>query len=180
VGRLTADDEQPQVAGHVTRIFVTAGDRVHSGKPLLQIDPLRQQAAVNSQQAAGEASAATLALSRQQFERVSRLYAAGAASGQDMDQARAALRQAEANAASSGAQLRAESVQLRYFRVTAPTSGVVGDIPVRVGDYVTPQTLLTTLDENHELEAYVDVPLERAAKLKLGMPVEIIDSASKE
>ena len=50
----------------------------------------------------------------------------------------------------------------------APTGGTVGDIPVRVGDLVTSQTLLTTLDDNSALEVYVDVPLERAATLEAG------------
>ncbi len=45
---------------------------------------------------------------------------------------------------------------------TAPASGIIGDIPVRVGDRVTPATRLTTLDQNQMLEAYVSVPIERA------------------
>ncbi len=75
--------------------------------------------------------------------------------------------------------MRAQSVQLRYYEVVAPVAGTVGDIPVRVGDYVAPQTLLTTLDDNQALEAYVDIPLERAASLKLGTPVEMIDAAGQ-
>ena len=46
---------------------------------------------------------------------------------------------------------------------TAPTAGVVGDVPVRVGNQVTPQTMLTTIDQNDTLEVYVQVPIERAA-----------------
>jgi RND family efflux transporter MFP subunit len=168
---------QPQVAGQLTRIFVASGDRVAPNAPLMQIDPSRQRAAVNSQEAVREASTATLSYWRQQYQRVERLFAGGAASRQELDQARSALRQAEANTASSGAQVRAEAVQLHYYRVAAPTTGTVGDIPVRVGDYVTPQTMLTTLDDNDVLEAYVDVPLERAAAVRMGMPVEIIDAA---
>ena len=63
--------------------------------------------------------------------------------------------------------------------MVAPVGGTVGDIPVRVGDLVTTQTLLTTLDDNTTLEAYIDVPTERAATLKLGTLVEIVDAASE-
>jgi RND family efflux transporter MFP subunit len=65
-------------------------------------------------------------------------------------------------------------VQLRYFTVTAPTAGVVGDIPVRVGSQVTSQTVLTRLDQNATLEVYVSVPLERAADLAVGLPLEVL------
>jgi RND family efflux transporter MFP subunit len=168
---------QPQVDGHVTRIDVVSGSLVRAGAPLMQIDPRRQQATVHSQQAATEAAGATLAYWRDQYRRIERLYAGGGASRQELDQARSALQQAEANTNSSQAQVRAQSVQLRYYEVVAPVAGTVGDIPVRIGDYVAPQTVLTTLDDNQALEAYVDIPLERATSLKLGTPVEMIDVA---
>jgi RND family efflux transporter MFP subunit len=170
---------QPLVEGHVTRILVASGDRVPSGKVLMEIDPSRQRATVNSQRAVHEANRANLEFQRKQFERVQRLYSAGAATRQDFDQAQTALHQAEATLASTESQVKAGVVELRYYRVVAPSAGVVGDIPVRVGDLVTPQSLLTTLDENQILEAYVDVPLERAAGATLGTPVEIVDETGK-
>lgn len=170
---------QPQVDGHVTRIDVVSGSQVRAGAPLMQIDPRRQAATVNSQQAATDAAGATLAYWRDQYRRIERLYAGGGASRQELDQARSSLHQAEANTNSSAAQVRAQSVQLRYYEVIAPVAGTVGDIPVRVGDYVAPQTMLTTLDDNQALEAYVDIPLERAISLKIGTLVEMIDAAGQ-
>jgi RND family efflux transporter MFP subunit len=70
-------------------------------------------------------------------------------------------------------------VQLRYYTVNAPTDGTVGDIPVRVGDHVSNQTMLTTLDRDTELEAYISVPSEKATSVRVGMPVDILDDAGK-
>jgi len=170
---------QPQVEGHVSTILVTSGDKVRAGTPLLVIDPSRQAATVSSQKAIRDANIAARDLARQQFGRVKRLFDGGAATRQDMDQAQTALRQAEAQVASTEAQTKVQAVELHRYRVVAPTDGTVGDIPVRVGDYVTPQTLLTTLDDNDDLEAYVNVPIERAAILKLGTLVEIVDEQGK-
>jgi len=170
---------QPLVEGHVSKILVTSGDEVRPQAPLIDIDPSRQRAAVSSQQAIHQANVAALDLARKQFARMDRLFKRGAASRQDFDQAQNGLQQAEANAAATEAQARAQAVELHYYRVVAPVGGTVGDIPVRVGDLVTPQTLLTTLDDNSALEAYIDVPTERAATLKLGTRVEIVDAASE-
>jgi RND family efflux transporter MFP subunit len=170
---------QPQVDGHVNQILVASGDRVHPGTPLLEIDPSQQKATVSSQRAVRDANVAARDLAREQFARVKRLFDGGAATRQDMDQAQTSLRQAEASAAASDAQTKVQSVQLRRYRVVAAIEGTVGDIPVRIGDYVTPQTLLTTLDDNDALEAYVNVPVERAATLKLGTAVELVDSQGK-
>jgi RND family efflux transporter MFP subunit len=170
---------QPQVEGLLTEISVASGRRVQAGDVLMQIDPTRQRAAVESQRASREASAAALDLARADLARALRLHAGGAITEQDFDRAKTALRQAEGNAASAGAQVQASKTQLRYYRVVAPAAGTVGDIPVRLGDLVSSQTLLTTLDDNESLEAYVNVPLERAASVKLGTTVEILDEAGK-
>ncbi len=69
---------------------------------------------------------------------------------------------------SSTAARVAQQRQLSYYDLTAPFAGVVGDIPVHVGDYVSPQTLLTTVDENAELEAYIYIPTERSARYPHG------------
>jgi RND family efflux transporter MFP subunit len=167
----------PQVEGQVTVIFVHSGDRVRAGAPLMQIDPVKQEAILRSQEFARAAALANLQYAQKQQERMSRLYADGVVSKQDFDQAQTALDSAKAQLASLDAQVREQQVELHYYRVLAPTSGIVGDIPVRVGDRVTTTTLLTTIDRPGDLEAYIDVPVERAPDLRLNQPVEILDGA---
>ncbi|HKB69651.1 MAG TPA: efflux RND transporter periplasmic adaptor subunit [Thermoanaerobaculia bacterium] len=169
---------QPQVEGHVTRIFVRSGDRVAAGAPLLQIDPEKQQATVHASEATHASKVAALRLASEQHARIAKLFSEGLASQQDLDQAQSALESAQADARTAEAQVRQESVDLGYYRVEAPAAGIVGDIPVRVGDRVTNSTTLTTLDRvGSGLEAYVSVPVERSADLKVGLPVEIVDDA---
>jgi RND family efflux transporter MFP subunit len=167
---------QPQIDGQITQIDVVSGQRVARGAPLLQIDPRRQQAAVSSQQAEVAAREAAVGFARQQAQRSSELFAAGAISKQEQEQAATALQTAEANLKALQAQVQQQQVQLRYFTVVAPTAGIVGDVPVRVGNVVTPQTMLTTIDQNETLEVHIDVPVERAAQLKPGLPIRILSS----
>jgi RND family efflux transporter MFP subunit len=168
---------RPDVEGQITEILVRSGQRVQAGTPLVQIDPARQQATVKSRQDTRAAKEASLAFARQEFERVESLHAEGILSRQDLDRARSALDAAESELEALDAQLSEEQVRLGYHRVTAPAAGVVGDIPVRVGDRVTVSTVLTTLSRASGLEAYVSVPLERAGALRPGLPLRIVDSA---
>ncbi len=165
----------PQVEGQITAINVHSGDRVSPGQPLMQIDPARQQATVKTQEDTLTAKQADVEYAKQEYERTSGLYKAGVVSKQALDQAKSALDSAQAQLQALSAQVRQETVQLHYYRVTAPTSGIVGDIPVRVGDRVNTSTQLTTVDKPGSLEAYVYVPLEKAPQLKMGLPVEILD-----
>jgi RND family efflux transporter MFP subunit len=170
----------PQVEGQITRILVRSGDRVSAGTPLMQIDPAKQQAAVKSQEDTRAAKVADLEYVRQQYERVSGLHAAGVSSQHDLDQAKAALEAAQAEVQALDARVREQQVELLYHRVVAPRDGIVGDIPVRIGDRVTVSTALTTVDKPGSLEAYVSVPVERAAQLHVGAPVQIVDSSGQE
>jgi len=166
----------PQVDGQITQIKVRSGDHVAAGELLMVIDPLKQQATVGSQEASRASKEANLRYASQQLERVKKLYAAGVVSKQDLDQSQSGYDAANADLRALDAQVREQQVQLQYFHVKAPTTGIVGDIPVHVGDRVTPTTVLTTIDQPGDLEAYVDVPIEKSSELSMGKPVEIIDS----
>jgi RND family efflux transporter MFP subunit len=165
---------QPQVTGIVRQIFVQAGDRVRAGQPLVQIDPDREQAAATVTAAQRAAREAELALARQQLERTQKLHAAGAVARAQLDEAEATHKSAEAQLNALQSQIREDEVQLQYYRVTAPNAGIVGDIPVRQGDSVTPATIITTVDQEGGLEAYINVPLERATALRPGLMVELL------
>jgi len=169
----------PEVEGRITQIYVHSGDRVAAGTPLMQIDPSKQEATVSSQEQMHAAQQANVAFAQQQYDRVSGLYKAGVVSKQDLDQAQTALDTARAQLQSLEAQVTQQRVQLHYYKVVAPRTGIVGDVPVRVGDRIITSTRLTTVDQPGALEAYVYVPIERSTQLKLNMPVQIVDASEK-
>ncbi|HWC17559.1 MAG TPA: efflux RND transporter periplasmic adaptor subunit [Terriglobales bacterium] len=164
----------PQVEGSITGIFVHSGDHVNPRAPLMQIDPIKQEATVRNQEAATAAQEANLKLAQQQYDRSAQLAEAGVISREQLDQARANLDAAKAQLTALKASVNEQEAQLHYYKVVAPMAGIVGDIPVHVGDRVTTNTLLTTVDKPGSLEAYVQVPIERASDLKMGKEVEIL------
>jgi RND family efflux transporter MFP subunit len=166
---------QPQVEGFVTGIRVRSGDRVAPGTPLIEIDPRMQEAAVASLESQLAARRADLQQARQQAERTKTLLAAGASSQAEAEQAETTLATAEAQVRATEALLREQRVALAYHSVSAPTAGVVGDVPVRIGDRVTRSTVLTTIDRNAGLELYLNVPVQEASRLKVGLPVHLVD-----
>src|SRR5215472_1658001 len=149
---------QPQVEGDIVKIYVQAGQHVDAGTPILQIDPRKQEATVNNQEAARKSKRALMEQNRVDLERKKQLFAAGVISKADLDLAQSTYEASRAD-------------------VEAPEAGIVGDIPVRVGDHVTNQTALTTLDRGDELEAYVYIPSEKSGIVRMGMPVDILDDS---
>ena len=170
---------QPQVDGRLTEITVRSGDHVKAGDLLMSIDPLHQQQQVDSQRATERQKKAVVDYSTLQFDRQKKLFEAGVVSRDVFDQAQQAYDNSKADYESAVASRKTQEAQLAYYSVRAPYDGVIGDIPVHVGDYVSPTTLLTTVDENKDLEAYVYVPTERAMQVRQGLEVDLTDTTGR-
>jgi len=171
----------PQVDGNLTRILVHSGQMVKAGQLLMVIDPARQEAALASQKATELQKKAVYDFNSTEIVRQRKLFEAGVTSRDAYDQAEQAYKNSKADY-ESAVQLRiTQEKQLSYYRITSPFDGIVGDIPVHVGDYVseaaaTGATVLTTVDEPRDLEAYIYLPTERASQVKQGLDVEINDN----
>jgi RND family efflux transporter MFP subunit len=173
----------PQVSGILTAILVRSGDRVRAGQELMLIDPRQQQAMVDSERATEQQKKAVFDYDTIELDRQKKLFEAGVTSRDAYDQAQQAYQNSKADYESAVEARKTQEQLLGYYTIRAPFDGVVGDIPVHVGDYVTqsaaPATLLTTVDENQDLEAYIYVPTERAADVRLGLGVDLVDNTGK-
>ena len=170
-------DIQPQVEGFITRIAAKPGQRVTAGALLMEIDSRLQQGQLASLESVRSQREIDVTYARQEADRAAKLLAAGAASQMDADRAANDLKAAQAQLRTVEEQIRTSRTDLGYYRVTAPTTGIVGDIPVREGDRVTKATVLTSIDANAGLEVYINVPVQQAPQLRVGLPVRIVDES---
>jgi len=170
---------QPQVDGRLTQIRVKSGDHVKAGQTLMSIDPMHQVAMVESQRATERQKKALYDYNTSENERQRKLFEAGITSRDVYEQAQQAYGNAKADYESAVEARKTQEEQLAYYTIRAPFDGVVGDIPVHVGDYVAPATMLTTVDENKDLEAYIYVPTERNAQVRQGLEVDLMDNSGK-
>ena len=167
---------QPEVEGFLTRIAVRSGQNVSQGALLFEIDSAPEQAALASLQSMRPMRESEVEFARQQVQRNKALLSAGAISQREVEQFESQLRSAEAQLKALDEQIRQQRSQLNYYRVVAPNSGTVGDIAVNVGDRVTRATVLTTVDDRNDvLELYINVPVQQAPQLKVGLPVRLVD-----
>jgi len=164
---------QPQVDGRLTQINVRSGDHVKAGQVMMQIDPLHQNATVDSQRATERQKKALYDYNVAEEDRQQKLFEAGITSRSVFDQAKQALENTKADYESAVASRKTAEAQLAYYTVRAPFAGV----PVHVGDYVSSTTMLTTVDENKDLEAYIYIPTERATEVRLGQEVDLTDNS---
>lgn len=169
----------PMVTGNLTKILVHSGDHVAPGQLLMEVDPSKQEATLASQAATEQQKLAVYRYNQAQVERQRGLFAAGIISKDALDQAEQAFANSKADYDAAVATRQEQEKQLAYYRITAPFDGVIGDVPVHVGDYVSSSTMLTTVDENKDLEAYIYIPTERAAQIRRGLGVQIADNSGK-
>jgi len=158
---------RPQVGGIVRKRLFTEGSDVKAGQVLYQIDPATYQASLASARASLARAEANLIPARLKEQRFRELVKIKAVSQQDYDDAHAALKQAEAELASSKAAVETARINLDYTRVTAPISGRIGRSSVTDGALVTASqaTALATIQQLSTM--YVDVTQSSAELLKL-------------
>ena len=169
----------PQVAGYVRRIHVRPGQHVQEGTPLVEVDAREETTALDSAQAQLSSSQVDLELSRRTLARTEALHKEGLASSQELEGARAQVEVAQAASRSSAAQVTQRQVQLQFNVVRAPFAGTVGDVLVRMGDFVSASTPLTSVAQADVLEVSVAVPSQRARSMKPDTALEILDAQGK-
>lgn len=169
----------PQVSGNLVKILVHSGDQLNTGQLMMEIDPSKQEATLAAQTATEQQKLAVYQYNQLQVERQRKLFAAGIISKDALDQAEQAYANSKADYESAKASSQEQGKELGYYKITAPFEGTVGDIPVHIGDYVTTSTMLTTVDSNKDLEAYIYVPTERAGEVRKGLGVQIEDNSGK-
>ena len=157
-------------------------------------------ATLKSLQAERLSNVADVNLNQQEYERYSSLAAQGAVSQQTRQQyvnrlataraklnaidaqiqaQKASINQAEKSLQQAQANTTQQQVQLQYYTVSAPIPGKVGDLLVKQGDVVNTSSQLTSITQNNPLQVEISVPQERAAELRKGMPVELVDNQGK-
>jgi len=170
----------PQVDGNLVKINVHSGDRVHAGEILMEIDPAKQEATVSSSHSTEQQKLAVFEYNQIEVERQRKLFDQGVTSRDAFDQAEQAYKNSQADYESAVATTQSQKKQLGYYHLGAPFDGIVGDVPVHLGDYVSATTMLTTVDENRDLEAYIYIPTERVTQIRKGLPVIILDNQEHE
>lgn len=159
---------RPQIQGFITQVCVQEGQHVSKGQVLFRIDQVQLQAAVDAArgqvaqaQAAVEVAMANVSTQQTNATNNKMLLdqniiapTAYQRSVDALNSAKAQVNQARATLASANANLVSAQKNLSFSTVTAPTSGMVGTIDYKEGALVSPQTLLTVLSNNGEMEAY--------------------------
>jgi RND family efflux transporter MFP subunit len=163
-----------QVSGYIRKIPPKPGDKVKQGALLIEIDPGQQASTLKSLAAGLDTRKATRDFAIHNDESSKNLAASGLLSDLDYQQRRSQRAVAEADVKAAEAQVQAQSDLLRYYRITAPSDGTMGDVPVKIGDYVTPQTRLTSVDQDNLVEAYVYIPIGKAAAIQAETKVALV------
>lgn len=187
--QLSPERSEAELSGALANVSAARSAR-DNARALLQAAEARRielQADLELQQTEYERTESLVAQgaqAQQALDQVSRdlsVSRASLAAGQEeIDAARASLNQAEAALSQAQANASAVRQDLQDKTVTAPIAGIIGDIPVDLGDYVNAGATLTTITQNESLELELAVPIEAADRLRVGLPVELIPFGAEE
>lgn len=152
-----------EIPGIIVEVPFTEGGRLERGDLIAQLDDEQLRAEMNRARALMEQSRAT-------WQRVQNIVEQGAGAPQDLDDAVAALKVAEAN-------LELARTRLDKARIEAPFSGLVGKRRVSPGAFLTAGAPITDLAQIDELRVAFGVPERLLASVAVGNEVKVTTTA---
>lgn len=147
-------DIYPQISGTISQLCVKEGQQVAQGQTLFIIDQVPYKAALQTAEANVAAAEAGVATAQLVYNSKKELFDRNVVSQFDLSTAQNDLLTAQAQLAQAQAQQVNAANNLSYTVVKAPSKGVVGTLPFRVGALVGPTTKLTTVSDNSEMYVY--------------------------
>ncbi len=166
----------PQVSGQLMKICVTEGQQVKKGQTLFIIDSRNAQLELEAAQANLQAALAQENSAKLEYESNKNLFDKKIVSSYMLNNSENSYKQAQAAVAQARASVNRAKVNLGFCTITASVSGIIGEIPVRVGDQVSPMTQLTMLSGNTTM--YAEFSVTEAvveAMVKEGMKAAEVD-----
>ena len=147
----------PQVSGQLIKICVTEGQQVKKGQTLFVIDQRNAQLDLEAAEANLQAALAQENSAKLEYESNKNLFEKKIVSRYMLDNSENSYKQAQAAVAQARASVNRAKVNLGFCTITASVSGIIGEIPVRAGDQVSPMTQLTMLSGNTTMYAEFSV-----------------------
>ena len=147
----------PQVSGQLVKICVTEGQQVKQGQTLFVIDSRNAQLELEAAEANLQAALAQENSAKLEYESNKNLYEKKIVSSYMLNNSENSYKQAQAAVAQARASVNRAKVNLGFCTITASVSGIIGEIPVRAGDQVSPATQLTMLSGNTTMYAEISV-----------------------
>ena len=162
------------VAGRIAAITVAEGDRVAAGQVLVQLESTPMKDAVAQAEAAQRQAQAQLANATGRRERAEKLFTAGVAARQEVDDAHAGEVSGQSAVANAEAALSTARNQLSRGELRAPFAGTVAHLFASPGEPVdgSGKPILEVAD-TRVLELRAAVPPAQAVQLKPGQPARV-------
>jgi membrane fusion protein (multidrug efflux system) len=147
----------PQVSGQLMKICVAEGQQVKKGQTLFIIDSRNAKLELEAAQANLQAALAQENSAKLEYESNKNLFEKKIVSSYMLNNSQNQYKQAQAAVAQARAAVNRCKVDLGFCTITSPVSGVIGGIPVRTGDQVSPMTELTMVSGNTAMYAEISI-----------------------
>lgn len=173
------------ISGRVSRVFVAVGSRVNKGSPLFEIISSEgagivaeaRAANANVNTASANANASQKALKADEW-----LYSKGVISRRELENSLASAISAKANVAAQAAYANAAHAKVNAVGlpntngniiIRAPISGIVNNMPVSVGGFITQGAIGSEITDTGNTEAVFQIAPFLLSKISIGSQINV-------
>lgn len=137
-------DVRPYISGFIDKVYVNGGKTVSKGEKLLTIEASEYEAALKAAKALELKATADWNYAETYYRRVQKAGTKAVAPS-EIDNAKARFLAAKASLENAKAAVAGAEVNLKYTVISATISGIIGNVALTSGDYVSPQSRLLSI-----------------------------------
>ena len=177
---------KPQISGIIVKLYKEAGQHVQAGEVIAKVKVIPDESQLSSAQARIRLAAINARQAKIDYDRMKTLYNKGLVSGDEYDQKRKALQQADEEVRAANENLEvvrdgvsSENASTSSTLIRSTVSGLILDVPVKVGNTVilsntfNDGTTIATVADMNDLIFRGNVDETEVGQLVTGMPMRI-------
>lgn len=162
-----------KLSGRIEQVLVQEGQQVKAGDPLARLESVELKNSVRTAQDSVTKAKVNYDLAMTDYNRYQKLYTQGATSQQQLDNAEAKVRIAQADLSSAANSQSSAQQQYAYGVITAPVDGVVANVTATVGQVVSPGAALMVVQNINQVYAVVNIEQKDLGLVKIGQKAEV-------
>jgi membrane fusion protein (multidrug efflux system) len=173
----TENDMRFEIEGQLARYNFKEGAKLRRAEIICSIDPKDSQTKSDYALRKYRSEQSALLSARERYKVYEDLFKSKALADSKLQEAKYEIEATEERVRAALSELELAQSNLKKANLAAPNDGILAQIIIKAGEYITPQDVVCKFISDHGTNFEVDIPEKDVLKIAIGQPVSLISDS---
>ena len=171
------NDMRFEIEGHLALYNYKEGDQIPKGQNICSLDPKDALTKADYAQSKYRSENSAYMSAKERYKVYEDLYNMKALSESKLYEAKFEIQSTESRVKAARSELELAQSNLKKTNLAAPSEGILAQIIIKPGEYITPQDVVCKFISNHGTNFEIDIPEKDIQKLAVGQKVKVLSDS---